>query len=393
MTVFDFDSHISRAGTHSMKGDFIPRRYGNRDLLPFWVADMDFTSPPEVVEAVIQRAQHGIYGYTGISDEYLDAVVKWMNERHQWPILKEWITVITGIVPALNMLMQAFAQPGDQVVIQPPVYYPFFNAIRNNGQQVLLNDLQEENGRYQMNFEDLEMKLKDPRTTVMILCSPHNPVGRVWDRNELQRVGQLCLNYDVLLISDEIHQDLVFHPHRHLVTATLSESVAANTITCTAPSKTFNLAGLQSSNIIISDEKKRRRFQQALDRNGVFAINPFADVATIAAYEHGAAWLDALLQYIKGNLDMTGEILQQKLPEVQMFPPEGTYLAWLDFRRLGHDQDELQQLMEEKAGVAFNQGYIFGNNGAGFLRLNTACPRSQLKEGMDRMILALTSSG
>jgi len=388
MSTYSFDTILERKGTHSMKWDFAPSVTGAANLLPMWVADMDFACAPPIVEAVQERAAHGIYGYTGISDEYRNAVVYWMKERHSWQIQPEWIVVITGIVPALNMLMQAFAQPGDHVVVQPPVYYPFFNAIRNNGQHPLLNTLKEENGRYVMDFDDLEAKLKDSKTSIMILCSPHNPVGRVWTAEEIQRTAELCLENDVLLISDEIHHDLVFTPHRHYATAAISDAVSANTITCTAPSKTFNLAGLQSSNIIISDQKLRRRFQQALDRNGVFAINPFADAATIAAYEKGAPWLDELLIYLSKNLDLVESTLKRDLSWVNMIRPEGTYLAWLDFRTSGMSLDLLQRFTEEKAGVLMNQGYIFGETGAGFQRLNVACPRSLLAEGLDRIVSA-----
>ncbi len=391
MSKYSFDEVMERRGTHSLKWDFAPSLSNSQELLPLWVADMDFKGAPVIVEAVKARAEHGIYGYTGISQKYRESIEKWMLNRHQWEIQPEWISVITGIVPALNLLMQAFAQPGDQVVIQPPVYYPFFNAIRNNGQTALHNTLIDRNGYYEIDFEDLEIKLADPKTTVMILCSPHNPVGRVWTEGELRQIAERCLANDVLLISDEIHHDLVFALHRHIPTASLSAEIAANTITCTAPSKTFNLAGLQSSNIIISDEKKRRRFQQALDRNGVFAINPFADVATIAAYEEGGPWVDALLDYLSGNLDLVESYIQDQLAPLSMKRPEGTYLAWIDCRQLGMDRLELQKFTEEKAGVVMNQGHVFGETGAGFQRLNVACPRSLLAEGLDKIAMALKS--
>ena len=391
MTVYDFNTVHQRKGTHSIKWEFNRTMFGSDDLLPLWVADMDFACPPAVTEAVQQRAAHGIYGYTGISDAYLQSVVTWMQQRHQWTISPEWIVFINGVVPALNMLLQTFSHPGDAVVIQPPVYYPFFNAINNNGRHPLLNTLKEENGRYVMDLEDLGEKLKNPRTSVMILCSPHNPVGRVWSRSEISRVAELCLAHDVLLISDEIHHDLVFPPHQHQVTAMLSDEIARNTITCTAPSKTFNLAGLQASNIIISDEKKRRRFTQTLERNGVFGINPFGSVATIAAYESGGPWLDALLKYLTENLDYLEGFVKEHLPEVRVFRPEGTYLVWMDFRSLGLDQEALEALIEKDAGVALNQGYIFGSSGSGFQRLNVACPRQLLEEGLNRIARAVAN--
>ncbi len=387
MTGYNFDAVHERKGTHSIKWEFTPS--GATDLLPMWVADMDFECPPVVVQSVRERAAHGIYGYTGVSDDYRSSVVSWMKERHQWQIEPEWIVFINGIVPALNMLMQAFAKPGDFIVIQPPVYYPFYNAINNNGQRPLLNLLIEDQGRYIMDYDDLEEKLKNPRTRMMLLCSPHNPGGRVWNADELRRVAELCLKHDVLLISDEIHQDLVFQPNRHQITAKLSETIDFNTITCTAPSKTFNLAGLQCSNIIISDEKKRRQFVQALERNGVFGINPFGSAATIAAYNHGAPWVDELMVYLQGNLDVIDAFIKKEMPSVTLMKPEGTYLAWMDFRKLGLHQNGLEQLIEQKAKVALNQGYIFGETGSGFQRLNFACPRSLLVEGLERIASAV----
>ncbi len=386
---YQFDQIISRKGTHSIKWEFGKTFLNNDDILPMWVADMDFPSPPAVVKAVEERARHGIYGYTGISDEYLNSVVSWMKRRHQWAVDQEEIIFINGVVPALNMMMQSFAHPGDYVVIQPPVYYPFFSVIRNNGQLPLLNTLLEGKDGYMMDFDDLEVKLKNSRTTMMILCSPHNPVGRVWNKEELLKVAELCLEHDVLLVSDEIHQDLVFEGYRHIPTATLSNEIAMNIITCTAPSKTFNMAGLQSSNIMIRDEKKRRVFSQTLERNGVFGMNPFGDVATIAAYEHGDVWLDALMAYLQGNLSYLQNFITHQLPEIKLTSPEATYLAWLDCRSLGLNKSELEKQLVEKAGVALNQGHTFGETGAGFVRLNFACPKSILEDGLERIEKAL----
>ena len=389
MASCDFDQVRSRKGTHSIKWEFTHAFFGSDELLPLWVADMDFPSPPEVVEALSQRAQHGIFGYTGISDDYLKALVEWMKTRHNWDIQPEWNVFTNGVVPALNMVLQTFAKPGDGVVIQPPVYYPFFNAIRNNGQHLLTNTLLEKDGHYTMDVADLEEKLRHPNTTVMILCSPHNPVGRVWTKEEIMLVAHLCLQHDVLLVSDEIHHDLVYPPHRHQVTASLSEAIAGNTITCTAPSKTFNLAGLQCSNILVSDAKKRRRFERTLERNGFFGINPFGEAATIAAYRHGASWLDHLLDYLLSNQRDMAAYLRKHLPQVRINDAEGTYLAWLDFRELHLSRKELEHLIQEKAGLALNHGHVFGVTGEGFQRLNFACPKSILMEAMDRLANAV----
>ena len=391
MTDYGFDQVISRENTHSMKWEYGKKISGDSRMLPMWVADMDFRSPPKIIEAVEERARHGIYGYTLVTNEYLESIAHWMEKRHNWSIDVGEIVSVNGVVPALNMIMQGFGRPGDHVVIQPPVYYPFFNVIRNNGHHPLLNSLVEKEFGYEMDFDDLEMKLKHPGTTMMILCSPHNPVGRVWKEEELRKVAELCLQYNVLLISDEIHQDLLLNNHRHIPTASISEAVDRNTITCTAPSKTFNLAGFHSSNLVIRDSEKRRIFRQTLERNGGFGMNPFSDIATITAYRHGASWLDALLQYLEGNLEYLRGYLNHHLPEISMHPPEATYLAWLDCRSLKLEQKELEEVLLKKAGVVLNQGPTFGDPGEGFVRLNFACPRSMLEEGLQRIKTAIHS--
>ena len=394
---YDFNREINRRGTHSIKWGFMqdeedPLRakpteafFGENRILPLWVADMDFASPRPVVEALIERAEHGLYGYTGKTDSYCEAVVNWMRKRHGWEIAPEWICTTPGVVPALNMLVRAFVAPGERVLIQPPVYYPFFGAIENNGAEMVVNPLVYENGRYRMDFGDLEEKARDPRVRLAILCSPHNPVGRVWTADELTRFGEICLKNDVLIVSDEIHGDLIYRGNKFVPLARLGEAFAQNAITCTAPSKTFNLAGLHTSNIIISNPELRGRFEKTLQSNGLFGINAFGVVAVEAAYNHGEEWLAQVLDYLEGNLRYLEDYVSGRIPQVTVIRPEGTYLVWMDCRRLGLDKDGLKRLMLKEARVYLDEGFLFGPEGEGFERINIACPRSILVEALERI--------
>ena len=394
---YDFDREINRRGTHSLKWGFMqdeedPLRmkpteafFGENRILPMWISDMDFPSPRPVVEALVERAGHGIYGYTGKTDSYCEAVVNWMRKRHGWEIAPEWICTTPGVVPALNMLVRAFAAPGERVLIQRPVYYPFFGAIENNGAEMVANPLVYENGRYRMDFGDLEEKARDPRVRLAILCSPHNPVGRVWTADELTRFGEICLKNDVLIVSDEIHGDLIYRGHTFTPFARLGEAFAQNAITCTAPSKTFNLAGLHTSNIIISNPELRGRFEKTLQSNGLFGINAFGVVAVEAAYNHGEEWLAQVLDYLEGNLRYLEDYVSRRIPQVTVIRPEGTYLVWMDCRRLGLGKDGLKRLMLKEARVYLDEGFLFGPEGEGFERINIACPRSILAEALERI--------
>jgi cystathionine beta-lyase len=398
---YDFSQEINRRGTHSIKWGFMqdeedPLRanptdafFGENRILPLWVADMDFASPRPVVEALVARAEHGIYGYTGKTDSYCEAVVNWMRKRHGWEIAPEWICTTPGVVPALNMLVRAFAAPGERVLIQRPVYYPFFGAIENNGAEMVVNPLVYENGRYRMDFGDLEEKARDPRVRLAILCSPHNPVGRVWTAAELIRFGEICLQNDVLIVSDEIHGDLVYRGHIFTPFARLGEAFAQNAITCTAPSKTFNLAGLHTSNIIISNPELRGRFEKTLQSTGLFGMNVFGVVAVEAAYNHGEEWLAQMLDYLEGNLRYLEDYVSGRIPQVSVIRPEGTYLVWIDCRRLGLDKDGLKRLMLKEARVYLDEGFLFGPEGEGFERINIACPRPILAEALERIESAI----
>lgn len=380
MNMYDFDQVIDRKNTNSLKWD----KYNGEDILPMWVADMDFESPPQVKDALANRVDHGVFGYAGDYDQYYKAIVNWMEQRQQWQIKKDWISISPGVVPALNMLVRSLTNPGDKVIIQPPVYYPFYQVVENNGCHVVENPLQFTGQQYQMDFSDLEQKI-DNRVKLLILCSPHNPVGRVWTREELNKLGEICIENDILVIADEIHSDLILPGNEHTVFASLAEEFAQNCVVCNAPSKTFNLAGIQTSNIIIPNAQLRHLFETALESNGLGRPNVFAIPALQAAYNHGQEWLDELLVYLQANLEFLQDYIAENIPQIKVIEPEGTYLFWLDFRQLGLDDKQIKRLLFKDARLILNPGDIFGEQGRGFQRINIACPRSLLKEGLERL--------
>jgi cystathionine beta-lyase len=398
-----FDVRIDRAGTNSLKWEFVqreddPLRWDHTDrflgpeaVLPMWVADMDFRCPEPVVEALVERAQHGIYGYTVPGDGFYGSVVNWMARRHGWDIAPEWICLTPGVVAALNMLVRTFVSQGERVLIQPPVYYPFYSAVEHHGAEVVRSPLVYEGGRYRMDFEDLAEKLRDPKVRMAILCSPHNPVGRVWSKEELSRFGELCLANNVLVVSDEIHGDLVYEGHKFTPFATIDRDLAQHSVICTAPSKTFNMAGLHTSCIVVPNEDQRARFRRALEASGLMLPGSFGVVALQAAYDHGEEWLEQVLHYLKGNLEYLEAYVSEQIPEIDVIRPEGTYLVWLDCRRLGLDKSALKQLIVEGARVYLDEGVIFGPEGEGFERINIACPRSLLGEALDRIRQAIAT--
>ncbi|WP_411503282.1 MalY/PatB family protein [Brevibacillus centrosporus] len=387
---YDFDKVINRLNTASVKWDEVDRIFGDKDLLPLWVADMDFQVPAPVTDALRARVEHGIFGYTERPESYYEAVIGWMERRHQWSVQKEWICHCPGVVPALSYLVQVFTQPGDKVIIQPPVYHPFTSVVADNGREVVHNPLKYEQGRYFMDFEDLRQKM-DPSVKLLILCNPHNPGGRVWTKEELTELGNICLENNVMVISDEIHGDLILKGHKHIPFAAISEEFAQNSIICTAPSKTFNMAGMQTSNIIIPNQEYREAFQKMMSTLVLRMTNTFGVVATEAAYRHGDEWLDQLLVYLQGNLDFLTEYIETHIKGIKVIQPEGTYLVWLDCRELGMDTKGLQEFMGKQAKVAVNQGHVFGPGGEQFIRLNMACPRSLIEEGLERIAKAVSS--
>ena len=394
---FNYDEEIDRRGTCSTKweflhdgdqmkyGDHADPKHGKNRLLPLWVADMDFPAPPAVIEALKTRAEHGIFGYTQPTDSYYEAVINWMARRYGYTVERDWIVLTPGVVPAINMMVQAFLSPGEKVLVQQPVYYPFFSAIENNGGKIVSNPLIYENGGYCMDFDDLAEKTADPAVTLAIFCSPHNPVGRVWTAEELTRFGKICLENNVLVISDEIHCDLIYDGHTFTPFGAIDDAFAQQSIVCTAPSKTFNLAGLKTSNIIISNPDLRNRFTRRLLQNHIKGVNTFGIVATEAAYNHGEEWLADTMDYIQANYRFMAAYMAEHLPQLKIIPPEGTYLVWVDCRALGLDPTARKALLMQEARLFLDEGELFGPEGEGFERFNIACPRSILKEALERI--------
>ena len=391
---YDFDKVTERRNTNSSKWDSDPRSrmedidYPIGELLPLWVADMDFQAAPEIVQALAAKVEHGIFGYPIVPDSCYDAVIAWEKKRHGWQIEKEWIEFVPGAVPAAHMSVQAYCQPGDRVIVQRPIYYPFFRSILNNGAQIDNNALKVEGDSYKIDFGDFERRARDPRTTLFILCSPHNPVGRVWSAEELERLGEICARSDVLVFADELHGDLIMPGCRHTPFASISERCRENSVTVIAPSKTFNLAGLQATVAIIPNKKLRQRFQNILTQNSLSGLNLFSIAAMEAAYLHGEKWLDEVLAYIHGNYEFLVRYFKENLPQVKPFRLEGTYLAWLDFNALESDPLKLQKRMLTEARVWLDEGRIFGPEGNGFERFVLACPRSILEEALTRIARA-----
>ena len=385
-----FDEIIDRSHTGSIKWDpaSLNQHFGHEDLLPLWVADMDFRAPQPVIDALVERVNHGIFGYT-FQSNYKDSVINWFNRRHNWSINKEWFVFSPGIVPAVTYLVQRFTQPGDHVIIQTPVYHPFIDLIEHNGRQVVSNQLSLNDSHYQMNYEDLEKQAKDPRAKMLILCSPHNPVGRVWSKDELVRLGNICIENDILIIADEIWCDLVYPRYQHTPFASISPEFAQSSIICTAGSKTFNLAGLQHSNILIPSEQLRENFKIQMEKVFLLTPNSFGSLALQVAYDKGEEWLDSVIGVIDQNLTFLKSFIKKKLPKVSVIEPEGTYLVWLDFRAFKLDPKELQEKILTEAKVALEPGDKFGAGGEGFERINIACPPTILEEALERLAKAI----
>lgn len=386
---YNFDEIIDRRSTDSVKWSINERLFGHKDVISMWVADMDFRSPDAVIKALVTRAQEGIYGYTTPTESYRQALVDWLAARHQWMTQKEWQVTTPGVVPAVIAALLAFTQPGDKVIIQPPVYYPFFKIVLNNGRQIIENTLLENDGYYTMDFASLEQQLADPRVRMMLLCNPHNPVGRVWTREELTRLGELCLQRGVLLVSDEIHSDLVFSWAKHTPAGSLSSAIEQITISQFAPSKTFNIAGLHTAVTVIANPELRVRFQQVVENLGMSGSTIFGKTGLEAAYREGGEWLSQVLVYLEENFQFMKEFIQREIPQLRMRIPEGTYLAWLDCRSLGLNREDLKRFMIEKAGLGLDEGAVFGKSGEGFMRVNIGCPRAVLRQALEQLATAL----
>ena len=381
----DFDKVIKRQGTGCLKYDFAKQWGMPEDILPLWVADMDFETSSYVVDALAQRLQHGVFGYTESGDSYFEAVSGWMRRHHDWEVRKEWLVKTPGVVFALAMAVRAYTDLGDAVLIQQPVYYPFSEVVRDNGRRLVSNTLYlGDDNRYHIDFEDFERKLTEEKIKLFILCNPHNPVGRVWTREELCRLGDLCVKHHVIVVSDEIHADFAFQG-KHQVFANLKKEYASISVICTAPSKTFNLAGLVMSNIFIMDDELRRKFRAQMNGAGVSQLGVMGLVACEAAYGQGEEWYQAMMRYVKDNIDFIGQYVKENLPDVRMVEHEGTYLVWLDFRKTGLDEKALEHKIVHEAKLWLDGGAMFGEGGSGFQRVNAACPRKTLTEAMERI--------
>ncbi|WP_042353858.1 MalY/PatB family protein [Bacillus rubiinfantis] len=383
-----FDEQIDRYNTASVKWEATKDVFGEADLWPMWVADMDFRPPEAVMEAIKKRAEHGVYGYTYIPASTKQAIEQWALKRHGWKIESSSMLFCSGVVQAISTAIQTFTEEGDRVLVQSPVYTPFFDMIENNKRIVVNAQLILKGNQYRIDFAAFEDALKQG-CKLFLLCSPHNPGGRVWTKAELAKIGELCLKYNCLILSDEIHSDLVYKAYKHTPIASLSNELAENVITCIAPSKTFNIAGLQASVTIIKNKEKRERFEQTIRRQGFFSLNTFGIIAMEAAYREGEAWLEDLLDYIQSNKEIAVNFLQDNLPKITCVDSEGTYLLWLDCRGLGLSDEELRRLLIQKGQLALEPGAKYGPGGEGFVRMNIACPKDHLIEGLNRLKTAL----
>lgn len=382
---YDFDTPIDRTHTWSIKHDFKKENGKADDILPLWVADMDFRSPDSVVEALKKAVDHGIFGYSRADESYFDAVAAWYQKRHHLTLQPEWMTCTPGIVFALSIAVRAFTQEGDAVLIQPPVYHPFSRAILRNKRTLVENPLVLKDGHYEMDLEELEQKVLDEHVKLMILCNPHNPVGRVWTREELTALADICLRHHVYVVSDEIHGDFVWQGHEQTPYASISEEACLHSMMCTAPSKTFNLAGMATSNLFIPDPEMRRKFRSELLDVGQENMNRLGLFACRAAYEGGGEWLDQLIGYLAGNLALVRDFCKNRVPQIQLVEPEGTYLAWLDCRELGMTDDELMAFFSDDAKVWLDPGTHSGEQGSGFMRFNLGSSRSVIAQALDQI--------
>ena len=382
MSTFDFDTVINRRGTNSYKWDIVKEE----DVIPLWVADMDFKAAPAILEALKKRVEHGVFGYTLVPDSYYEAIINWFARRHNWQIDRSWIIYTTGVVPAVSCAIKALTLPGEKVLIQTPDYNCFFSSIKNNGCEVAENELVRRGDSYEVDFEDFERQCADEKTTVFLLCNPHNPAGRVWTKEELERMNDICLMHGVRVISDEIHCELVMPGHRFTPFAAISDACRDNSVVLNSPTKAFNIAGLQIANIICADPAMRRRIDRAVNINEVCDVNPFGVAALQAAYNESEEWLDSLNHYIWGNYLALKEFIAKELPRLEVTRLEGTYLAWVDIKATGLTSDEAYEKLMKEGRVYVNSGTMYGRRaGEGYLRINLACPRATLLEGMKRM--------
>jgi len=383
---YNFDEIVPRRNSNSYKWDTAKEE----DVLPMWVADMDFRTAPAIIRALEKRVHHGVFGYTKVPPAYFEATISWFQRRHNFSIQTDWLLFTSGVVPALSAIIKALTAPGDKVLVQTPVYNCFFSSIRNDQCEMVANELIYKDGTYHIDFDDLERKASDPKVKLMLLCNPHNPAGRVWKKEELQRIGDICLRNNVLIVSDEIHCDLVYEGHTHIPFASLNKEFLQNSVTCIAPTKTFNLAGIQVANIIAADEEIRKKIDKALNINEVCEINAFAVEALIAAYNEGEDWLEELKKYLYDNYEYLTAFFSQYLPKLPVLPLEATYLVWVDCSALGQTSEEIVKILLEKEKLWVNEGTLYGVAGEGFIRINIACPREIVVRGLEKIKRALS---
>lgn len=388
MKQYNFDEVIDRRGTNCVKYDRLREDYGDADLIPLWVADMDFRTPDFIIEAIRKRCEHEILGYTFGSDEYFQSIIDWVRYKHDWKIRREWLSYIPGIVKGIGFALQCFTREGDKVIIQPPVYHPFRIVPEKMGREVVYNPLKLTDGLYEMDFDHLESVI-DERCKVLILCNPHNPGGIVWPKETLERLAEICARHHILVISDEIHAEMAYPRYKHHPFATVSEAAASCALTFMAPSKTFNIPGIVTSYSIIPDERIRERFYAFLEAGEFGDGTLFAYTATVAAYTYGAEWLQQMRMYVMENVRFVDEYLKLFLPKIKVYQPQASFLVWLDCRELGLSQEALVRLFKEEAGLALNDGSMFGPGGEGYMRLNVGCPRSVLKTALDKLKTAM----
>lgn len=384
MDRIDFDKMVDRSNSHSVKWDSTKNVFGTEDVLPMWVADMDFHPPEPVIKALKDRIDHGVFGYTFVPLSVTEAIQDWMKKRHDCEFEKSSIVFSEGVVPSISTAIRAFTEKGDKVLVHSPVYTPFFNMVKNNGRTLVTSSLIYENNRYELDFADFEAKLKEG-VKMFILCNPHNPGGRVWTKEELERLGDLCVEHDCLIVSDEIHSDLVFKPNVHIPVASIKDAFKEVTVTFVAPSKTFNLAGLQASAAIIPNKKLKAKFKEVQQQQGFFTLNAFAIAGMEAAYREGEAWLEHLLSYLNENMEVATNFIQENLPALRPMKADATYLLWIDCRELGLSDEEIKEKLLYKGKLGLEPGTKYGEGGEGFVRMNLACPRETLNEGLERL--------
>jgi len=392
LMIYNFDEAPCRENTNCLKWDKREEVFGKADVIPMWIADMDFSTPPFVIEALRERLNHEILGYSYRPDSYFDAFINWVSALHGWNISQEWIEFSPGVVPALNICTLAYTSPGDEIIIQPPVYPPFYGAVNDHGRRLVFNPLLETDNGYFMDFEGLR-KIITPKTRMLILSNPHNPVGRVWTRDELSELAEICNQKGIVILSDEIHSDLLLPGMKHVPLASVSGKAAAITVTCMAPSKTFNLAGLSTSSIIIPDPGLMEKYRTTLIGLHMHLGNIFGNVASEAAYTFGHEWLEQLMKYIEGNVDLLMDFCRDRLPLIRPVRPEATYMIWLDCRTMGMSGEALNRFFVEQAGVGMNEGSRFGPGGEGFMRMNLACPRATVLRALEQIETAIKNKG